>query len=197
MAHPPRAAGPRMKSIKRVFLALPLAPYFGREVQAYVDGLEPRSRGLKWSAPRQVHVTLHFFGPVSEEDYAKIKRIGDACAQETAPLSLALEGLGFFPDERRPRVVWLGMKGDTAALGALQAALEASLKSEGFACEDRKFTPHATLARVKNISEFRLEPRTDFPATAPARIDHMVLYESLPSPQGPFYEAVEKVPFAV
>ncbi|HTL48753.1 MAG TPA: RNA 2',3'-cyclic phosphodiesterase [Verrucomicrobiae bacterium] len=182
--------------MRRLFFALPLAEYFEGPTEAYMARLQAKSRGMKWCVPSQIHATLHFFGPVPDEDYPKIKTLGAAEAQKMRPLKIAMEGLGFFPDERRPRVVWLGLKGELEPLAAFQARIEASLKAAGFPVEERAFRPHATIARVKNIAEFRLEPRVDFPATAEAVIGHMVLYESHSSGTGPVYEAVEKFPFA-
>jgi len=83
---------------------------------------------------------------------AKISDITSAieeASREIAPFSLEVKGLGVFPDFKRVKVVWVGVWGDTSRLKLLQQRIESNLVPLGFARESRPFTPHLTLARVR------------------------------------------------
>jgi 2'-5' RNA ligase len=104
---------------------------------------------VKWVDPDSIHLTLKFLGNIPA---AKINDIGDALVQvarDFSPLSLEVQGLGVFPDFRRVRVVWVSLGGDISQLKQLQQRIDSSLMPLGFARESRPFTPHLTLARVR------------------------------------------------
>lgn len=92
-------------------------------------------------------------------------------AQGIGPFNLELEGVGAFPNGRAPRVIWVGIK-KSAELERLQQNVEKCLVSIGFEAEDRPFTPHLTLCRIKSaedgralgklLSEARVEAKTAF-----------------------------------
>ena len=105
-------------------------------------------RGLKWTQPAGIHLTLKFLG---ETDEALIPELGQELAAVVAAqptLTLALAGPGVFPNPRALRVVWVGVEGDVPALMTLQSRVEAALSPLGFPTESRPFSPHLTLARV-------------------------------------------------
>ena len=108
-------------------------------------------RGLKWTQPAGIHLTLKFLG---ETDEALIPELGQELAAVVAAqptLTLALAGPGVFPNPRAPRVVWIGVEGDVPALMTLQSRVEAALSPLGFPTESRPFSPHLTLARVAEV----------------------------------------------
>jgi 2'-5' RNA ligase len=105
---------------------------------------------VKWVDPYGVHLTLKFLGGV---DAAKIDPISAAMAEAArgiAPFSLKVEGLGAFPNLRRVQVVWVGLSGEVDKLANLQQRIEDNLAELGFVPEKRRFTPHLTLARVRD-----------------------------------------------
>lgn len=104
---------------------------------------------LRVVRPEALHVTLHFLGQQSAQQE---RQIADACAAAVAGQSafaLAIGGYGAFPNERRPRVIWLGVQVGTERLLAVQRRVEDELLRRGLITRPEEFTPHLTLARVR------------------------------------------------
>lgn len=100
----------------------------------------------RWTPPEQLHLTLSFIGEVSGSAFLDIKEA--LAAIQAAPLTLRLQGVGFFPPRGQPRVVWAGIaKNDPLAV--LQRKITTRLFALGFEPENRKFSPHITLARLQ------------------------------------------------
>lgn len=111
----------------------------------------------RWTRPEQFHLTLQFLGDV---EAARVDALGeaahDACRGLT-PLRLRAEGLGCFPDLRRPRVLWTGVRDETDQLPRLQEAV--ALATRDFTTEEKEehFSGHVTLARFKGIKRSQAE----------------------------------------
>ena len=119
-----------------------------RDIQAQLKSGGQTS--IKWVDPYSIHLTLKFLGGV---DAAKIEPITVAmkeASRDIHPFSLKVEGLGAFPNLRRVQVVWVGVSGEVDRLADLQQRIEDNLAGLGFAPEKRRFTPHLTLARVRD-----------------------------------------------
>ena len=175
----------------RAFLALPLAGAFEPAVRPLIEKFKAQYPEVKWVQPGQIHLTLHFFGPVDSKDSSRIFECVAPIAKTAKPLELRLKGIGAFPNMERPRVIWAGMEGDIDPLARLHKDLEARFERAGFPCEKRSFRPHLTLGRVregKHIPAFR---NPDFGPTESKKISEMVLYRSLLSPIGPTYETIQ------
>jgi 2'-5' RNA ligase len=135
----------------RCFVAIELPD----EVKAGLKDIQAKLKSgsqapVKWVDPYGVHLTLKFLGGV---DAAKIPSISAAIAEAArgvSPFSLKVEGLGAFPNLRRVQVVWVGVSGEVDRLADLQQRIEKNLADLGFAPEKRRFTPHLTLARVRD-----------------------------------------------
>jgi 2'-5' RNA ligase len=158
---------------------------------AGVETLRPVASGVVWVAADNLHVTVKFLGGV---DRSRLELVDAALARAVtgvAPLELAIAGLGAFPTAARARVIWAGVGGDREALGALAMRVERELTSIGFSPEDRAFSPHVTLGRVR-------EPRRNerladalgrgaSEAFGRARIDRLSLMRSDLSREGSRY----------
>ncbi len=105
---------------------------------------------VKWVDPYSTHLTLKFLGNVAVDRIGEITgAIGEA-AQGMSPLYLEVKELGVFPNLRRVQVAWVGVRGEVDKLGQLQQRIESNLARLGFAPESRPFTPHLTLARLRD-----------------------------------------------
>ncbi len=100
---------------------------------------------LRWVAPENQHFTLRFLGAVEKEKVAELISAGQETALKHHSFLLTISGAGFFPDEERPRVFWVGTGEGSEKLIAL--AVDLSLGSE-----NHLFLPHLTVARV-NVGE--------------------------------------------
>ena len=120
----------------------------GREL-ARVDPSNSAARSLKWVDPSGIHLTLKFLGPVPSGQIPAIEAaLREGCTALPA-LSLRLSGLGAFPSPQRARVLWVGLGGDLQRLAGLQQCVEATMADLGYEPEARAFSPHLTLARVR------------------------------------------------
>ena len=135
----------------RTFIALPLNPEIRAEAGKLARKLQPLSRGIKWVKPQAMHLTLKFLGNIAPEEVRKVFTAMDRLyASPPSPLILRSANLGAFPTLKKPRVLWIGLQGEgLPALLDLQREVEENLAAEGFPKEQRKFSPHLTLARVK------------------------------------------------
>lgn len=101
----------------------------------------------KWTHPADLHVTLHFLGDTREDRLDGLCAAMTTAAAATAPIRLALTAPGTFGPPHAPRILWLGIEGDTGRLRHLHAVLAPGLSAAGFDLEVRPFRPHLTLGR--------------------------------------------------
>ena len=135
----------------RAFIAVELPPAVREAVEGVVRELRSGiGDGVRWVRPEGVHLTLKFLGDIDAGSVPTISEALDRCAASAAPFDLFLEGVGVFPNARRPRVIWIGLGGALEPLLALQQSVERELEELGFASERRPFTPHLTLGRVRD-----------------------------------------------
>ena len=106
--------------------------------------------GVRWVDPEGIHLTLKFLGDIDPALVEDVLRAMEQAASGTLPFQVHLNGLGVFPNLRRPRVLWAGVGGDMDALGALQEKVEAAMEGLAFPRERRAFNPHLTLGRVRD-----------------------------------------------
>ena len=133
----------------RSFLAFDLPAEIRVVVEQVHDGLKDASRDVKWVRPASVHLTVVFLGSVDEEAIPALsKEVRRVCAG-FGPFRLAARGTGFFPNPRRPRVIWLGLEGDVERMAGLRDALQEVLEPFGTQREKRPFRPHLTLGRFR------------------------------------------------
>ena len=134
----------------RTFIAIDL-PTAGKESLAKLtNGLRQQGlEGLRWVRPQGVHLTLKFLGDIDPELVPQVDAAIRRAAQGVAPFQLSLSGVGVFPGRDSPRVVWVGVDGDLAALGRLQARVEGEIEPLGIPRDRRGFNAHLTLARVR------------------------------------------------
>ncbi|RME47375.1 MAG: RNA 2',3'-cyclic phosphodiesterase [Chloroflexi bacterium] len=134
----------------RSFIAIELAEELLSGLMKVQDELraDEWTDEVRWVRPEGIHLTLKFLGNVPA---VRIEAIGDGVARAVAgirPFTVTAEGLGVFPNWRRPRVIWVGVGGDTDQLLALQERVEQAMAELGFEPEGRRFHPHLTLGRV-------------------------------------------------
>ena len=118
------------------------------QLQAQLKSSNPSS--VKWVDPFGIHLTLKFLGNIDVAIISEITQAIKAAAQEISPFHVEVKGLGVFPNLRRVQVVWVGMGGEVDKLRQLQKRIEFNLAPLGFAAETRPFTPHLTLARLRD-----------------------------------------------
>ena len=106
--------------------------------------------GVRLVDPDGVHLTLKFLGNVDSSRVPALTDALDAVGEGAVPFALHLRDVGVFPDRRSPRVLWAGVSGDTEALAALARRVDDACANVGFPREQRPFSPHLTLARLRD-----------------------------------------------
>lgn len=157
-----------------------------------------RNTGIegRWTDPDRLHITLWFLGDVVAEDIPSLCAAIDRVGAASAPLELSIGGVGGFPDASRPRTVWLGVQGGAVELTAIHQALAAELAPLGFAPEERRYTPHVTLGRIRHgdagtsaLLAAEMARLVDVHAGS-GGVDSLTLLASVTGRDGPRYEVV-------
>ncbi len=182
----------------RAFLALEFPASIREKITGYIKSLQNVSPKTRWVNPRQVHLTLKFFGSLEQETLDRIATALASLLTSFAPFSLTLNGAGGFPKLFRPRVIWVDLGGEKEYLKGLQQALEETLSPLGIAREDRPFQPHLTLGRNKipevNEPLYHLLRNWVEPESEPFRVDEVILFQSDLKPGGPVYTKLKVFP---
>ena len=138
------------ENMVRSFISIPV-PKAGIEVlERAVKRLDSEIGGqVRWVRPRGIHVTLKFMGDIPASTVERVLEALPEVAAAFRPFEISVSGLGVFPNSRRPRVLWAGLDGDLATLLALQIAVDQAVEKLGLPKEERPFSPHLTLGRVR------------------------------------------------
>ena len=172
----------------RLFIAVDLPAEIKNNLESMSYGIP----GAKWIDPQQIHLTVRFIGEVDGTTFLDIKTALEQVSLE--PFSMALKGVGHFPPRGKPRVLWVGIE-QSEPLQSLKSRIDRILATVGLQPEGRKFSPHITLARLKNSP---IDKVADFLAgnglfsQEPFEIKDFKLYSSTLTPKGAIHK-VEKV----
>ena len=152
--------------------------------------------GARWVKPEQFHLTLRFIGAVSRERYAVIR--SRLAAVESGPPVLNLAGVGSFPASGPPRVIWAGVE-PSGILTALRNRIEEGLVAAGCEAEERPFSPHITLARLRDVPRHLVLPylaRYASFAAGPVAVTEYLLYSSVLNREGSMHRVEARYPLA-
>ena len=144
-----------MSEAIRCFLAVELTEDVRKATADLLDRLRKGIQFTKahpaWVRIDNQHFTVIFLGTRPPEEVERFRDVLNDLPGVIAPFRVAVGGLGVFPSERKPRVLWLGVREGTEAFQALHKALIERLQRTGFEPERRPFHPHLTLARIKSL----------------------------------------------
>ena len=179
----------------RLFVAVDVDADTRARIGHIIDALRADSEQARsgariaWIVPDRLHLTLQFIGEVSGDvTDAVLARLRPAF--DLPSFDMRFGRLGTFPPSGRPRVVWLSVDRGAEGLGVLHAEVARRLADVRFRRDARAFSPHLTLARVKEggtpADTVRLV-RAQLEPAGGCTIDHVTLYQSRPSPRGPTY----------
>ena len=135
----------------RAFIAVEL-PSFLKEELGRVESIlkAGNTTPVKWVDFESIHLTLKFLGDIESSRVGEIiEGIKNACVG-ISPFELKIKGLGVFPNPARTRIAWVGLVDSTDELSLLQRNIESEMEKLEYERETRKFSPHLTLARVRD-----------------------------------------------
>ncbi len=180
--------------MKRLFAAIKIHPDKNFLVSYRKIKSDLKHEKIKWVEEENIHITLKFFGDTDEDRIDDICGVFDEIAFDHVPFGLVFKNIGFFGSLNNPRVIWVGME-KNKIIEQLASDVNESLKTVGFEPEDRNFSPHLTIGRIKFIKDKKYFQRTinkyseDF--YHKEQVNRLYLLESFLRPQGPVYEIIE------
>ena len=185
----------------RSFIAIELPD----EVKAGLSRLQARLKvgeppWVKWVDTGSIHLTLKFLGSVAIDKTGEITGAMEAAVQGISPFEVKVKELGVFPNLRRVQVVWVGISGEVDKLSQLQQNIESNLARLGFAPESRPFTPHLTLARLRDRTSLDERQRfgqliagTRFEEAYTFKVEAISLMKSQLTREGAIYSRISEV----
>lgn len=169
---------------KRLFVAIDL-PDSTRQSLASLD---PHVRGARWTEPNQMHLTLGFFGEVIEDVELKLRE--KLSAIEFGAFFLPVNSVGMFSAKGTPKIIWIGLGNAHPHLFQIHKRVQEAALAAGIEPELRRWHPHITIARCRDVSAQALrkflQSNAEFDAGM-IRVDAFHLYSSRLTPAGPIH----------
>lgn len=180
----------------RTFVAIELPRELTSKIDQLQSALKKTNVDVSWVKPQNVHITLKFLGEVKEEKIEEVYQVVEKSVNGIKSFTVNLQGLGGFPNLKRPRVIWVGVEKGKEILAELYPKMEEEFLKIGFAKENRSFTPHLTIGRIKSpkhleglASEIN---KTTF-ETEEFEVKEVVVMKSTLFPTGAVYTPLKKV----
>ena len=177
----------------RSFIALELSPEIKKELSRLQQELKKIDLDVKWVKPDNIHLTLKFLGNVEEAKIEQIKTALAGISSGKKPFEISLFKLGAFPNLNYPRVVWVGIDKGSSEAEDIAKLIEDDLERLGFSKEDRPFSVHLTIGRVKSgknkialkekVSALEVQPKSSI-------VKNITLFQSTLTRNGPIYAQV-------
>jgi len=181
----------------RMFCAVELPEVIRTRIEKHIERVRnavPESQP-SWTRVNNIHLTLKFFGNVESE---RVNRITDALSrgvENVSQFNVSIGGAGAFPNNRQPRVLWIGINDSGGQLKRLHESIEAECARKGFEREARAYRPHLTIARIRKREGARelAEANQDF-GFAPVEmlVTELLLFRSELSSKGSRYTVVSR-----
>ncbi|MCI0376575.1 MAG: RNA 2',3'-cyclic phosphodiesterase [Gemmataceae bacterium] len=181
----------------RTFIALDTGKAIRDRLASLQGTLADTGAEVKWVEKKNLHLTLLFLGEVEDRELVDVCRAVADVAGQHKPFELSIEKAGCFPNPRRPRVLWVGVGKGTQEVCALHDDLEKPLLELGcYRREERRYTPHLTLGRVKSERPMdrlaaALQKEQGFSAGETVLCEVHVMSSHL-TPQGPEYTVMSR-----
>lgn len=183
--------------MKRLFAAIKIHPS-----DVMLDILEDITSQLsgdkiRWVDPRNMHLTLKFFGETPEEEIDSIVGAIDEATEDCSSFELYLRDTGIFGSRYNPRVIWFGIE-PNPLIDSLFHKMKNELEAIGYEYDRQNFVPHMTIGRIRQIRDKKYFQKIidRFKSVEIQRevIDEVILYESILHREGPEYRIVETFP---
>ncbi len=135
----------------RTFIAVNVSQDTCRVAGRMLKQLGAIDHGVKTVQNKNLHITLKFLGEVFVEDTPAICSAVERACESISDFEIICGGLGAFPDQERPRTLWMGVEQGVEQIRALQANVDQETQQLGYSGENRLYVPHLTLARIRNF----------------------------------------------
>lgn len=183
----------------RTFIAIELPPNIRDYLGNIENQLKTTGADVKWVSPGNIHLTLKFLGEIDDKKLIKVTEILETVASGENLFFIRLAGVGAFPNTNSPRVIWLGVDKGDEETKRIADALEEEIAKIGIPKENRPFSSHITIGRVRSgLNRIKLaqalnglkdksgEENLEFSVTK------ITLFESTLTPKGPIYAVLKE-----
>ena len=182
----------------RAFVAVEIPEDIRSRIKDLLVALHIAAGHVRWSRPEGLHITLKFLGEVPADRLSDVEAgLRSISIQDWEARPIHVRGYGYFPNERAPRVIWLGIEAGPA-LPRLAAQIDSALLPLGFSKEEQPFSPHLTIGRLRESGmldglreQLRRREPLEFGSFQPREF---FLYESRTAPGGSVYRKVARFP---
>jgi 2'-5' RNA ligase len=181
----------------RTFLAVDISDEVRQSISILIDGFKGLESGIKWVDPKNIHITVYFFGEADESTVKALEAIIEESIKGMSSFRLHAEGISAFPSLRSPRVIWVGINNKSGELRTLFSRVGDGIVKGNLQVnmENREYTPHLTLGRVKRRPDKRLIEEIEKHGSEPFgsfSAGRIVLYRSTLTRNGPVYEPLRE-----
>lgn len=177
----------------RLFVAIELDEAVRAALRKVQSGLKAYDE-VRWIPAEQLHVTVKFLGDVRDDDVPGVCEALTQGVEGSTPFDVEVSGCGCFPPRGPVRIVWAGLKEESGVLKRLAANVDTAMALVGFEPEQRPFSAHVTIGRVRDDrSGGRLREAVSAFAYDAAfqSVKNVTLMSSVLSPKGPTYTPVQ------
>lgn len=189
------AGGAQYGQAMRTFIAIEISEEIKNTLSQIESHLKYSGADVKWVKPEIIHLTLKFLGEIDEKKATEVNAVLDEIAKSVKAFEISLKDIGAFPKIEHPRVVWVGLDKGAAETAGIAVRIDEALSKIGFAKEERPFSPHLTIGRVRSpLNKDKLKEKMvsaaskfDLLAVAPHRVTSIILFQSTLTPQGSIY----------
>jgi 2'-5' RNA ligase len=190
-----------MKPKLRAFVAIELPEKIQGDIRSLQRAFAAHRLNIRWVKPVNLHLTIKFLGDIEPSDMEPLGRVLSDTAAIHPMFHLLPQGMGIFPNIRRPRIIWTGIAGQTHILRSIWKSVENVLVPLGFAAEKRPYRGHLTIGRVKTrMDQARLvsalRAHQDFVSES-FLVKRLVMYRSELHPSGAVYTKLLEMPLGM
>jgi len=181
----------------RTFVSIEITDEIKARIEELADKLKLMLTPIRWVEKKNLHVTLKFIGWVKDEKVPSLIESIKTCAGGFGSFDVSFSGLGVFPSAKRPRVIWIGTTTGADRVKSLGECIESEVSKLGIREEEREFSPHLTIGRIKEkidvkaLNDF-IESNKDIDLGS-FTVDHVSMMKSTLRRSGPIYEEIEKI----
>jgi 2'-5' RNA ligase len=182
-----------MSTVVRAFLSIDIEDRaLLSRISQIQQKLNKQYAKMKIVEPENIHFTIRFFGDTT---VTRLDQMRDCLKQiKLTPFEIRIEGVGAFPNKRKPRVIWIGVADNSQMVTNIKSRIDEILTEIGYKAEKEKFTPHATIARVRSIKDpSQMFSNLEELATEPVGnmvVKSVSMKKSVLTPSGPIYETL-------
>jgi RNA 2',3'-cyclic 3'-phosphodiesterase len=181
--------------MKRIFIAVKID--IGKNLLNMISDLKTglKNERIKWTEIENFHITLAFLGDTEEDKIKSINKMLKSVCEGSGEFEIIIRGAGVFKNFKDPRVIWTGIE-PSGNLNILQESIKSGLRDTGISLEERNFSPHLTLGRIKSILDIEafkklIEGYSNLELQN-QDVTEVILYESSLFHSGPVYKPLNK-----